>query len=51
MSVQTYAVLPLCIDGSGHRFRIEPATPNNACCERCGLIRVTAPRFRRGDRA
>jgi hypothetical protein len=39
-----YLALPLCLDDGGHRFRIDSsAGPNRACCERCGLIRVTPP--------
>lgn len=35
---QTYKQLPLCIDQSGHRFKLDVVTGKAAVCERCGLI-------------
>lgn len=36
--IQTFVVLPLCIDREGHRFTIPP-TSSWSVCQRCGLTR------------
>ena len=41
IGAQMYAVRPLCIDASGHRYRPTDTALSHGMCERCGDVQET----------